>query len=185
MGFVSFNGEAEQYLCAAVLRPGNVTATMGARGILRRLINMISYSFPGALSESRGAHQLCAGAEVWTLRERLLKLGARVMGSVRRGGRAPARVVPVPAHLPASSAGTSKPRRDGRLLRSARNIIFEVTQTPVQGSTMPEKLHASQFRHTSDPLDSQHRTFNTSHQHRRRNLAPRSPTLGAIMHKAG
>jgi Transposase DDE domain group 1 len=48
MGFVSFNDEAEQYLCAAVLRPGNVTAAVGARGILRRLINMISYSFPGA-----------------------------------------------------------------------------------------------------------------------------------------
>jgi hypothetical protein len=48
MGFVSFNDEAEQYLCAAVLRPGNVTAAAGARGILRRLINMISYSFPGA-----------------------------------------------------------------------------------------------------------------------------------------
>jgi len=48
MGFVSFNDEAEQYLCAAVLRPGNVTAAIGARGILRRLINMISYSFPGA-----------------------------------------------------------------------------------------------------------------------------------------
>src|ERR1700687_2753693 len=47
MGFVSFNDEAEQYLCAAVLRPGNVTAAVGARGILRRLINMISYSFPG------------------------------------------------------------------------------------------------------------------------------------------
>jgi hypothetical protein len=45
---VSFNDEAEQYLCAAVLRPGNVTAAVGARGILRRLINMISYSFPGA-----------------------------------------------------------------------------------------------------------------------------------------
>ena len=27
MGFVSFNDEAEQYLCAAVLRPGNVTAS--------------------------------------------------------------------------------------------------------------------------------------------------------------
>ena len=26
LGFVSFNEEAEQYLCAAVLRPGNVTA---------------------------------------------------------------------------------------------------------------------------------------------------------------
>jgi hypothetical protein len=48
MGFVSFNNEAEQYLCAAVLRPGNVTAAVGAKGILRRLINMISYSFPGA-----------------------------------------------------------------------------------------------------------------------------------------
>jgi hypothetical protein len=48
MGFVSFNDEAEQYLCAAVLRPGNVTAAIGAKGILRRLINMISYSFPGA-----------------------------------------------------------------------------------------------------------------------------------------
>jgi hypothetical protein len=45
---VSFNDEAEQYLCAAVLRPGNVTAALGARGILRRLINMIAYSFPGA-----------------------------------------------------------------------------------------------------------------------------------------
>jgi hypothetical protein len=48
MGFVSFNDEAEQYLCAAVLRPGNVTAAVGAKGILRRLINMINYSFPGA-----------------------------------------------------------------------------------------------------------------------------------------
>ena len=47
MSFVSFNDEAEQYLCAAVLRPGNVTAAVGAKGILRRLINMITYSFPG------------------------------------------------------------------------------------------------------------------------------------------
>ncbi len=58
MGFVSFNAEAEQYLCAAVLRPGNVTAPVGAVGILRRL----------------------------------LKLGARVMVSVRR----------MALHLPAS-----------------------------------------------------------------------------------
>src|SRR5882672_28199 len=34
LGFVSFNDEAEQYLCAAVLRPGNVTAPAGAVGIL-------------------------------------------------------------------------------------------------------------------------------------------------------
>lgn len=48
MGFVSFNDEAEQYLCAAVLRPGNVTAPVGAEGILRRLLMMVRHFFPGA-----------------------------------------------------------------------------------------------------------------------------------------
>ena len=47
MGFVSFNDEAEQYLCAAVLRPGNVTAPVGAVGILRRLLMMVRSFFPG------------------------------------------------------------------------------------------------------------------------------------------
>jgi len=50
MGFVTFNGEAEQYLCAAVLRPGNVTAAAGAVGILRRLMNLDSQFI------SQGAH---------------------------------------------------------------------------------------------------------------------------------
>jgi hypothetical protein len=48
MGFVSFNDEAEQYLCAAVLRPGNVTAASGAVGILRRLMALIRGSFAKA-----------------------------------------------------------------------------------------------------------------------------------------
>jgi hypothetical protein len=47
MGFVTFNDEAEQYLCAAVLRPGNVTAPAGAAGILRRLLMMVRHFFPG------------------------------------------------------------------------------------------------------------------------------------------
>ena len=47
MGFVSFNGEAEQYLCAAVLRPGNVGAAVGAVGLLRRLIRMIRHHLSG------------------------------------------------------------------------------------------------------------------------------------------
>ena len=46
-GFVSFNEETEQYLCAAVLRPGNVTAAMGAVGLLRRLVKIIRNRFPG------------------------------------------------------------------------------------------------------------------------------------------
>jgi len=45
MGFVTFNEEAEQYLCAAVLRPGNVTAAAGAVGVLRRLMALIRSSF--------------------------------------------------------------------------------------------------------------------------------------------
>ena len=47
MGFVSFNDEAEQYLCAAVLRPGNVTAAKGAVAILQRLVKMIRRHIPG------------------------------------------------------------------------------------------------------------------------------------------
>ena len=47
MGFVSFNDEGEQYLCAAVLRPGNVTAAAGAVGILRRLMQLIRHFLPG------------------------------------------------------------------------------------------------------------------------------------------
>ena len=47
MGFVSFNEEAEQYLCAAVLRPGNAPAAVGAVGLLRRLIRIIRGCFPG------------------------------------------------------------------------------------------------------------------------------------------
>jgi len=48
LGFVSFEDEADQYLCAAILRPGNVTATAGAVGVLRRLIQMVRASFPMA-----------------------------------------------------------------------------------------------------------------------------------------
>jgi len=38
--------EAEQYLVAAVLRPGNAPGSAGAIGILRRLIARVSDAFP-------------------------------------------------------------------------------------------------------------------------------------------
>lgn len=38
--------EREQHLVAAVLRPGNVTATHGARGLLRRLVARVRRAFP-------------------------------------------------------------------------------------------------------------------------------------------
>ncbi len=46
LGFVSFDDEPEQYLCAAVLRAGNVTAAFGAVGMLHRLIQMVRYFLP-------------------------------------------------------------------------------------------------------------------------------------------
>ena len=48
LGFVSFNDEPEQYLLAAVLRPGNAPASLGAAGILWRMVKRIRRLFPGA-----------------------------------------------------------------------------------------------------------------------------------------
>jgi Transposase DDE domain group 1 len=46
--FLTFNEEAEQYLVAAVLRRGNASGSVGAIGILRRLIARVSDVFPKA-----------------------------------------------------------------------------------------------------------------------------------------
>ena len=48
LAFLTFDDEAEQYLCAAVLRPGNVPATQGAVGVLRRLLALLRIAFPQA-----------------------------------------------------------------------------------------------------------------------------------------
>ena len=48
MGFLTFNDEQEQYLCAAVLRPGNAPATAGAIGILWRILRKLWRAFPQA-----------------------------------------------------------------------------------------------------------------------------------------
>jgi hypothetical protein len=46
--FVTFNDEVEQYLCAAILRPGNAPATRGALGLLKRLLPLLRLAFPKA-----------------------------------------------------------------------------------------------------------------------------------------
>lgn len=48
LGFVSFNDEPEQHLFAAILRPGNAPATLGAVGVLGRAIERLSEEFPEA-----------------------------------------------------------------------------------------------------------------------------------------
>ena len=47
LAFFTFNDEAEQYLCAAILRPGNVPASQGAFGVLWRLMDLLRLAFPG------------------------------------------------------------------------------------------------------------------------------------------
>jgi hypothetical protein len=47
-GFLTFNEEPEQYLFAYVLRPGNVGASVGALGILSRLLPKLRTAFPRA-----------------------------------------------------------------------------------------------------------------------------------------
>ncbi len=48
LAFLTFNDEVEQYLCAALLRPGNAPATQGAIGTLDRLLARLRSAFPRA-----------------------------------------------------------------------------------------------------------------------------------------
>jgi len=48
LAFLTFNDEREQYLCAAILRPGNAPATRGTLGLLRRLLPLLRLTFPQA-----------------------------------------------------------------------------------------------------------------------------------------
>lgn len=47
------NEEQEQYLCAAILRPGNAAATEGARGLLRRIFRKLREAYPGIVIRVR------------------------------------------------------------------------------------------------------------------------------------
>ena len=48
LAFLTFDQEREQYLCAALLRPGNVPATRGTLGVLCRLLPLLRQAFPQA-----------------------------------------------------------------------------------------------------------------------------------------
>ncbi len=99
-GFLTFNEEPEQYLFAYVLRPGNVTAAVGAIGILSRLLPRLRAAFPRARLRVRldGGY---AAPEIFAFLERerleyvvamaknqvLERRAARLMGTARRLSR--------------------------------------------------------------------------------------------------
>ena len=45
--FLTFKGEREQYLCAAVLRPGNAPTQRGTLPLLKRILQRLQERFPG------------------------------------------------------------------------------------------------------------------------------------------
>src|SRR5271156_4825800 len=99
-GFLTFNEEPEQYLFAYVLRPGNVGASVGALGILSRLLAKLRAAFPRArlrvrldggfaapeifdFLEREGLEYVVAMAKNKVLERR----AARLMGTARRLSR--------------------------------------------------------------------------------------------------
>jgi hypothetical protein len=99
-GFLTFNEEAEQYLFAYVLRPGNVGAGVGAIGILSRLLPRLRAAFPRARLRVRLDGGF-ASAALFAFLERegleyvvamgknkvLERRAARLMGTARRLSR--------------------------------------------------------------------------------------------------
>jgi Transposase DDE domain group 1 len=99
-GFLTFNEEPEQYLFAYVLRPGNVGASVGALGILSRLVPRLRAAFPRARLRVRldggfAAPQIFAFLEREGLEyavamgknKVLERRAARLMGTARRRSR--------------------------------------------------------------------------------------------------
>jgi hypothetical protein len=99
-GFLTFNEEPEQYLFAYVLRPGNVGASVGALGILSRLLPRLRAAFPRARLRVRldggfAAPQIFAFLEREGLEyavamgknKVLERRAARLMGTARRLSR--------------------------------------------------------------------------------------------------
>ena len=99
-GFLTFNDEAEQYLFAYVLRPGNAGAALGALAILSRLLPRLRAAFPRArlrvrldggfaapevfaFLEREGLEYVVAMAKNKVLERRV----ARLMGTARRLSR--------------------------------------------------------------------------------------------------
>jgi hypothetical protein len=99
-GFLTFNHEPEQYLFSYVLRPGNVPATRGALGILRRLLERVRQAFPRArvLVRLDGGfaageifdfleRQRCEYVVAMAKNQRLTPRAARLMATARRLSR--------------------------------------------------------------------------------------------------
>jgi len=129
---VTFNAEAEQYAVAAVLRPGNAPAKLGAIGLLRRLFKTLRAAFPTAILRVRldggfASNPLftfleAAGVEYvvgMASNARLEKRIQRLMGKARMRSKATGRT----AHLYGETRYAAKPwSRKRRLVMKAEVV---------------------------------------------------------------
>jgi len=131
----------------------------------------------------RAAGTDCARAQVWTLRERLLKLGARVLVSVRR----------VVVHLPASFPFLptfrtvhwhSERRPDSTGLDVAQNFLPALPQLPARKNPVRKPL-PRQLLHTHQSASTIAQPKTSRRHHVRRNLVAPQTTLSAFTNKAG
>src|SRR5712664_1565879 len=132
---VTFADEAAQYAVAAVLRPGNAPASLGARGLLRRLLGKLRQAFPTATFRVRldggfATPALFAFLEAQPVEylvamasnARLEKRARRLMGQARMRSRATGQT----AHL------YGETRYAARTWRRTRRVIIkaEVVRHP-------------------------------------------------------
>ena len=159
---VTFNDEAEQYAVAAVLRPGNAPASLGARGLLRRLLGKLRQAFPTATFRVRldggfASPQVFAFLEAQPVEYvvamasngRLEQRARRLMGKARRLSKATGQT----AHLYGETRYAARTwRRTRRVLIKAEvvrhpgrdpknNPRFVVTNLPDAPQTVYEQIY--------------------------------------------
>ena len=59
LAFVSFDGEQDRHLLAALLRPGTASAKVGAKAVMKRLIPALQQTFPKAVIRVRLDGRFC------------------------------------------------------------------------------------------------------------------------------
>jgi hypothetical protein len=136
LGFVTFDDEAEQYLVAAMLRPGNVPTISGARGMLLRIIRSIRRLFPRAVIRVRLDGGFMAGTLLTFLEEQgveyvigmpgnavLYRRSRRLLGSARRACKEQGQTVPLYGET--SYAARSWSRRKRRVVYKAEVLLHE------------------------------------------------------------
>lgn len=136
LGFVTFDDETEQYLVAAMLRPGNAPTITGARGMLMRIIRSIRRLFPRAVVRVRLDGGFMAGQLLTFLEEQgveyvvgmpgnavLLRRSRRLLGSARRACKEQGQTVP----LYGETRYAARPwkRRKRRVVYKAEVLLHE------------------------------------------------------------